>query len=197
MVATEWNTRCWEHALHMGRTIGGKILSMYSQAKPIEAGPVRAIEKRIDIPLKEPTEEEIARSRQIVDDYESGKFVLRKKAPGVMLDITTLYEAKALLGLAKGAITPNVCVSAFCVGDFAAAGIPGEPFCEIGKRIRAGSTFPAQFTLGLTNGSQGYYPMQDAFEVQGYEARTSRFKPGVGELLADTALELVSKLAQM
>ena len=195
MVVSDWNTRCWEHAVHMGRTIGGKILSMYSQAKPIEAGPVRAIEKRIDIPLKEPTEEEIVRSQQVVDDYESGKFVLRKKAPGVMLDITKLYEAKALLGLAKGAITPNVCVSAFSVGDFAVAGIPGEPFCEIGKRIRAGSTFPAQFTLGLTNGSQGYYPMMDAFDVQGYEARTSRFKAGVGELLADTALELVTKLA--
>ena len=82
------------------------------------------------------------------------------------------------------------------MGEFAVAGIPGEPFCEIGKRIRAGSTFPAQFTLGLTNGSQGYYPMKDAFDVQGYEARTSRFKPGVGELLADTAIELVSELAQ-
>ena len=112
-----------------------------------------------------------------------------------MLDITKLYEAETLLGLGKNAVTPNVCVSAFCVGDFAVAGIPGEPFCEIGKRIRAGGHFPAQFTLGLTNGSQGYYPTQDAFEVQGYEARTSRFKAGVGELLADTALELLAKLS--
>ena len=196
MVVSDWNTRCWEHAEHMGRTIGGKILSMYSKAKPIQAGPVRTIEKRIDIPLKVPTEEELVRSRQVVEDYDAGKFVLRKKAPGVMLDITKLYEAKTLLGLAKNAVTPNVCVSAFCVGEFAAAGIPGEPFCEIGKRIRAGGHFPAQFSLGLTNGSQGYYPMQDAFEVQGYEARTSKFQAGVGELLADTALELLRILAE-
>lgn len=195
MVVSPWNTRCWEHALHMGRTIAGKVLSMYYHTNPVQAGPVRTIEKRIEIPLKEPTEAELERSQKIVDDYASGAFVLRKKAPGVMEDITTLYEAQNLLGLAKsGKTVASVCVSAFCIGDFAAAGIPGEGFCEIGKRIRASGNFPVQFTLGLTNGSQGYYPMADAFEVNGYESRTSRFKPGVGELLAETACQLLQDL---
>lgn len=195
MVVSEWKTGCWEHAVHMARCIGGKILSMYSRAKPIRSGPVRSIEKRIDIPLKVPTQEELERSRQVMDDYESGRFVLRKKLPGIMLDITKLYEAETLLGLANGSVSANVCVSAFCIGDFAVAGIPGEPFCDVGRKIRAGGHFPAQFTLGLTNGSQGYYPTMDAFAVQGYEARTSRFQAGVGELLADTAVALLGKLA--
>ena len=195
MVVSPWNTRCWEHALHMGRSIAGKILSMYYHTSPIEAGPVRTLEKRIAIPLKQPKEEDLVRFRKIVEDYQSGAFVLRKKAPGVMEDITTLYEARNQIALAKsGESEASVCVSAFRIGDFAAAGIPGEGFCEIGKRIRATGYFPAQFTLGLTNGSQGYYPMADAFEVNGYEARTSRFKPGVGELLADTACQLLAEL---
>lgn len=195
MVVSPWNTRCWEHALHMGRSIAGKVLGMYYHATPVEAGPVRTVEKRIEIPLKEPTEEDLIRSQKVVDDYASGAFVLRKKAPGVMEDITTLYEARTLIALHRnGDKTAPVCVSAFSVGDFSGACIPGEGFCEIGKRIRAAEYFPAQFTLGLTNGGEGYYPMADAFEVNGYEARTSKFKPGVGELLAETACELLAQL---
>ena len=80
------------------------------------------------------------------------------------------------------------------IGGFAAAGIGGEPFCQIGKDIKARSSYDAQFVLYLTNGSAGYFPMRDAFNYDGYEARTCKFQPGVGELLTDTAMELLNNI---
>ena len=58
----------------------------------------------------------------------------------------------------------------------------------------ANSPYDAQFVLYLTNGSAGYFPMRDAFNYDGYEARTCKFQPGVGELLADTAMNLLNNI---
>lgn len=183
--ASRWGRR---YCQHMGRTIAGKILSMYTYAQPLEAGPVRCAQRRIEIPVKKPTAEDIARSQQIVDNAQQYR-------TGEMKDTTTLYEAYMYLGLAKYPDDPKTQVSVFRVGQFALAGIPGEPFCEVGKRIRAQSPYELQFALCLTNGAEGYFPMMDAFSVNGYESRTTRFQPGVGELMADTAVALLQELA--
>ena len=191
----EWdNRRCWNHALHMGRTIAGKILGMYTKARPIEAGVVKTTEKVMDLPLKQPTAEQIESAKKVLEAYEKGEFVIRSQNPYTMEDTTTLYEARVNVGLSKMTEKAQARVSAFSVGDFAVAGIPGEPFSEIGKRIRNATPFAAQFSLCLTNGCEGYFPMEDAFGVDGYESRTTKFRAGIGETMADTALELLNAL---
>ena len=54
-------------------------------------------------------------------------------------------------------------------GGIAFAGIPGEPFSEIGRMIREGSPFPLTCTCCLTNGSFGYYANKQAVEEGGYD----------------------------
>ncbi len=191
----EWdNRRCWNHALHMGRAIAGKILGMYTKACPIEGGIVKTTEKRMELPLKQPTPEQVEAAKKVLEAYEKGEFVIRPKNPGTMEDTTTLYEARVNFALSKDNEKAYARVSAFSMGDFAVAGIPGEPFSEIGKRIRKGTPFAAQFSLCLTNGCEGYFPMEDAFGVDGYESRTTKFRAGIGETMADTALELLNAL---
>ena len=73
-------------------------------------------------------------------------------------------------------------------------GIPGEGFCDIGRQIREASPFAMQLTLGICNGYEGYFPMKDAFEVNGYESRTARFVAGIGEALADAGKEVSQTL---
>ena len=46
----------------------------------------------------------------------------------------------------------------------------------------------------LTNGNQGYFPMQDAYDEGGYEARSSNFKAGVAELIIQEGIALLDKL---
>ena len=48
--------------------------------------------------------------------------------------------------------------------------------------------------LGLSNGSEGYDPTRDAYEENGYEARTSFFPAGIAERFIDTAGEVVRQL---
>ena len=80
------------------------------------------------------------------------------------------------------------------MGDISFVGIPGEGFCEIGRQIRETSPFGAHFMMGLTHGYPDYFPMKDAFEVNGYESRTSHFVPGIGEALAEAGKEVTKTL---
>ena len=46
----------------------------------------------------------------------------------------------------------------------------------------------------LTNGSEGYFPMQEAYDEGGYEARSSNFRAGVAELIIGESKQLMSEL---
>ena len=46
----------------------------------------------------------------------------------------------------------------------------------------------------ITNSYEGYYPMQDAYDEGGYEARSSNFKAGVAEKIIDIGLEMLEQL---
>lgn len=178
----------WNRTVKLGRGVAAAAIAVYNEEmKPVPEGPIKAQVKVLDIPLKRPTEEELARSRDILEheaDYVGGG----------MQRTTTLFEAKMLLAVAKTDGFANAVVTGIRIGGFAAAGIGGEPFCQIGKDIKAASPYEAQFALYLTNGSAGYFPMKDAFNYDGYEARTCKFQPGVGELLVDTALDLLKNI---
>jgi len=45
-----------------------------------------------------------------------------------------------------------------------------------------------------TNGSTGYFPMKDAYDEGGYEARASKYKAGVAELVTEKAVNLLKKI---
>jgi len=73
-------------------------------------------------------------------------------------------------------------------------GIPGEPFTGVGRGIKETEGFDMIMPVCLTNGSEGYYPMQEAYDEGGYEAGSSRFKAGVAELLIEGSQAMLKEL---
>ena len=67
------------------------------------------------------------------------------------------------------------------------AGIPGEPFTEIGRNIKAESSAAMTFVSCITNGYYGYFPTSNAYQEGGYEARSSIFGPTVADELVAAA----------
>ena len=45
-----------------------------------------------------------------------------------------------------------------------------------------------------TNGAEGYFPMQDAYDEGGYEARTSNFKAGSAEFIIAEGTKMLDGL---
>ena len=64
----------------------------------------------------------------------------------------------------------------------------------MGLEIRRRSPFRRTRVVELANDGAGYLPSRRAFEEGGYECATSPYRPGVGEQVVETALELLHRL---
>lgn len=76
-------------------------------------------------------------------------------------------------------------------GDLAIVSMPGEPFTEIGLKVKEGSPFRTTFVVSHANGRCGYVPLRECFPRGGYEVLPT-VTGGVAE---DTADVLVARAA--
>ncbi len=107
--------------------------------------------------------------------------------------IAIAVEANHIISLAnmkKDFLDLNV--SAIGFGPLALLGMPGEPFCELGIEIRGNSPFETTCVCCHTNGSEGYYPTDEAFDHGGYERRSGRLKKGAAPMLVNSAEKLLN-----
>ena len=89
----------------------------------------------------------------------------------------------------------DILVSSLAIGDsLAFAGVPCEPFVDIGRAVKVRSPFRMTVFTCLTNGSEGYIPSTKSHSEGGYEALSSRFAAPTGDKLVDAQLEQLTKL---
>ena len=89
----------------------------------------------------------------------------------------------------------DILVSSLAIGDsLAFAGLPCEPFVDIGRAIKERSPFRTTIFTCLTNGSEGYIASTKAHADGGYEALSSRFAAPAGDKLVDAQVEQLKTL---
>jgi len=90
----------------------------------------------------------------------------------------------------------SVEVMAMRIGDVGVVGLPGEIFCEFGMQIRQASPAAHTLVIELANGAIGYLPTREAFDQGGYEPTpgSTRYEPGAGDKLADSAVRQLREL---
>jgi hypothetical protein len=99
-----------------------------------------------------------------------------------------------MLSLEHGPASFSMTLSGVAIGDIALVGIPGEPFTGIGRGLKETEGWTLVLPCCLVNGSHGYFPMKDAYDEGGYEARSSRFRAGVAELIIDEGQAMLADL---
>lgn len=184
--------RGYEHARHMGRVIAGVVLSVYGKCAPIEAGAVRFAVEDVTIPSQRPKAEDLPLARKYAELHAAGK---DGEIPFKGMELTTVIaEAGRMVRLADGPDSFSMPISSVTIGDaLAFLGIPGEPFTEIGRRIKTESKYAMTFVSCLTNGSFGYFPTASAYSEGGYEARSSIFGPSVADDIVRKSIGLLEQ----
>ena len=88
-------------------------------------------------------------------------------------------------------------VSAFVLGGVALVVLPGEVFLEHGLAVRAGSPFATTVVAAYDDNTLQYIPTREAFPEGAYEVDGGwrYILPGEGERLAETAVDLLWRLA--
>lgn len=184
--------RGYGHARHMGNVIAGAVLQVYDKVSYIDADSVRFASKMVRIPSNRPVPEEMPEAHRINDLYIAGR---EHELPyeGMMLT-TVVAEAARKVLLEHGPDYYEVPVTAVAVGNVALLTMPGEAFTEIGCELKKAEGWDLVTVLGMTDESVGYFPVTQAYIEGGYEARSSKFKQGVAEILIGEGKQLLSQL---
>ena len=176
-------------AVHMGRAVAGAAISVWDVCEEVPAGPVRGIVASHPMPANVPTADEI----KWVELFDAGR---RDEIPLSGMEIKTLTSPGSRVRKLKGGPDHlDILVSSVAIGDsLAFAGLPCEPFVDIGRAIKSQSPFRTTIVTCLTNGSEGYIPSTKAHSEGGYEGLSSRFAAPTGDRLVAAQLDQLNRL---
>ena len=184
--------RGYEHAKHMGRVVAGAVLAICTKTVAVKDGKIKVGLREITVPSNKDNARE-REARRLLDMYNSGR---ADELPYKAMELTTaVAEANRIGDLLDGPESFSFVLSAISIGDFVLVGIPGELFVEIGQRAERESRFKSTFVCCLTNGGDCYFPTSRAYDEGGYEARSSKLKKGVDNIVVDGIKELLNTLA--
>lgn len=187
-------SRGYGHARHMGRVVAGAVMQVYDKVKYVGVDSLTFCQKTIRIPSNMPKPEELPEAHRIHKLRLEGK---ENELPytGMMLT-TVLTDAARMVRLENGPEYFDMDLSAVTVGPVAFIGFPGEPFSGIGSAMKETTGWDLVLPCCLVNGSEGYFPTNEAYDEGGYEVRCSNFRAGVAELLIKEGKEMLNGLCQ-
>lgn len=151
--------------------------------------PLIAVRQReITLTYRRVTEEQVLRALETMKGIEEkGEDEFPKKA---------LQYARNTVKFQEPREPEKVIIQVIRIGDQAICTLPFEVLVEIGLELKEKSPFPHTFTIELANGSYGYLPPPNQFELGGYETwiGTCRFVPESSEILVKNLLEMLDEL---
>jgi hypothetical protein len=168
-----------------GSTLGKTVLeSQKNELKAVTRPAFAVRNETIQAPLREVTPAELAdattKMEQLTD--EGAAFMMKVVA------VRTLDLVK------KGSHWPMEVQVFRLDADTAIVCLPGEIFVELGLAIKQASPFKRTFVISICNDRPSYVPTRKAFTEGSYEITNARVKPGVGEMLVETATKLLKTL---
>ncbi len=179
-------------ARFVGRALAGTVLQVYDKVEYIDVDSIDLVEKVIPIPSNMPTKEELPLAHKYKELHDQGR---DDEIPFKAMQLTTaVAEALRMVRLENGPEKYMLNITGLRLGDVCFVGIPGEPFTEIGVKIKEAEGYRMILPCALTNGDMGYFPVQSAYDEGGYEAKTSPFKAGVAEKIIDGVKELLAEI---
>ena len=166
-------------ARFIGRAIAGTILQVWDKVAYVPVDDIDIVKKKIPVAANLPAPEDLPRAHEYKELHDAGRDDL---IPFEAMELTTVVaEALRMCRLENGPENFMLPLTGVKIGSVALLGIPGEPFTDIGVGIKEAEGWDLVLPTSLTNGNEGYFPMQSAYDEGGYEARTSPYRAGVAE----------------
>ena len=179
-------------ARFVGRAIAGAVLQVWDKVQYTEVPEIRTVKKIVPIAANLPKPEDLPRAHEYKKLHDAGRDDL---IPYTAMELTTVVaEACRMCALENGPENFMLPMTAMNIGPIAFVSIPGEPFTDIGMKIKEAPGFELILPCALTNGNFGYFPVQSAYDEGGYEARSTRYRAGVAESLINAGKELLAQI---
>ncbi|MBR6794354.1 MAG: hypothetical protein IKM48_08390 [Clostridia bacterium] len=191
---TKEEGRGYPRAKYMGEKIAMSLIANIPLAKPMKNTHLAYRQKNIVAYANKGKPEELEEAIRIDKIYKETHDKDQAVA-AANLDVKSMHAttvvAKAcrIVELMDAPDSRELYLTAIAIGDAVFAGIPGEPFTDIGRAIKDQSSYAVTLPTCNTNGKEGYYPTD--FTEGSYEAATSRFKADTAKRIIDGFNELI------
>lgn len=144
--------------------------------------------------VNKPSEALLEACRAVYKVWTSGGTFQEAIAAGKEFHIMSPYQAGSCLSRAHMEDTLPIELNAITLGDLAVVTAPNELFDTISVYVEDHAPFGKVLTFGYANEYRGYIPTKFGFEYGSYEADCCYFKPGIGEKIRDTFLDMLNEL---
>lgn len=179
-------------ARFVGRAIAGTVLQVYDKVEYNDVDGIKIVTEQFKVELNVPDKKDLPLAHKYAELHEQGRDDL---IPYKAMELTTVVaEAMRMVALENSPKETEMTMTGLRLGNIALIGIPGEPFTEIGVKIKEKGGFDLVMPCALTGGYEGYFPSKEAYMEGGYEARTSRFKPSVYDAILSATDRTLNKL---
>jgi neutral ceramidase len=176
-------------AARIGVTLGTTVSDGWDALQPLKAPKLGFAARTFDWPMQEYTPEQTAAAQANLAKIGSSELSFLDQVTAVKIAEIAARKKDRPDG------TVSMRVQAYRLSDSAAVvALPGEVFVELGLAIKQASPFAWTAVIELSEDSPAYIPTEKAFKEGSYETVNSIVKPGAGEKLVETAIELLSKL---
>ncbi|MBE6630677.1 MAG: hypothetical protein E7624_07515 [Ruminococcaceae bacterium] len=172
-----------DHYKYMGGILAKDVLQLHEALEPTEGEVIDFAHKRFRAPRRQPCATDMTWAEEALSDPARSKVDKR-----LAEELYRLQKHPKRFELVE--------MQVIRIGDVFVVGFPGEPYADIGMRLRD-RMIPHQLILSeLANNELGYFATEPAFSANVYEARlpSSPFEPHVLDRMIDTAEELIQKL---
>ena len=172
-----------EHHQYMGRVLADGVLALHKEAQPLTEGGVAFLRRTFCAPRRQPEAIDLTWAAEALAK-EGGSKVDKRLAE----EILRLHETPKQ--------TEQVELQVIRFGNVYMAGFPGEPFSDMGLRLRA-ATAPCRLMISeLANDELGYFATEPAYSGRVYEAilPSAPFEPAVLDRMVDMLAEMIQKM---
>jgi len=177
-----------------GQKLGQYVVDSYNSFTQVDAGLVQVKNANVTLNHFTADDSQVTIASEMVGMWKSGATSSEIRTFGRPYGIQGQLHAQAILARLNRPATGSLSVSAFSIGDVAFIAAPYEMFDTNGKQIKDTSSFDMTFVVCYCNGGNGYIPSQAAYEYGCYEADTTRFAPGSGEVMEQAYKDMLKTL---
>jgi hypothetical protein len=163
---------CYEEARRIGEGYADIILRALDEAEPVPPAPLAFSCETFTLHKRTIPAAELRRAKALLAKSKAteGVFTSEDLARGAAPVLRFFAEQLVTFAQRESGKTLTFPTMALRLGkDVAIAGLPGEPFAEIGMGIRQQSPFGRTLLASLASGYAGYIVMDECFERGGYE----------------------------
>ena len=177
-----------------GKALGQYAIDAAPSFKEINVGKIQIDTFEYELQIDHSMDGLIEGARTVNEYWKQTNDIAATKAYGKPYGINSPYHAGKIVAAVSKPATKKVQMTVCNMGDFAFGTFPGEMFAKGGMNVKENSPFEMTFFVGYSNGSNGYFPTEDAYEYVGYETDVTTFVKGCAETVTN---DMVKKLQEL